>query len=380
MIVLSKKFKTYVIIIFLSFLTSIYLFEAYLSFFLPMIEIKKKEKIYKSNTGKEFDKRSKLEIFNDLRIQDKKIVISISPDNFVNKRYDIVPLSGISNSRTIHCNENGYYSIFKSDRYGFNNPDSEWDQSEIEYLLVGDSFALGNCVNRPNDIASILRKLTNKPVLTLGYNGNGPLIEYATLKEYLNPKVKKIIWLYFEANDLKNLKFEMTNKILKKYLDNPEFNQDLKNRQNELNILLKKKIINEEKNAKKVKIIGYKIKNFLKLYNFRRNFFSTEIKVVPFEFKKILNLTNKISDQNGAELYFVYLPAYNYPFYEKEDKRYLQIKNTVESLGIPFLDMNKEVFSKEKNPFELFPFKLKGHYNIAGYNKVAEAIFNFTSE
>ena len=42
--------------------------------------------------------------------------------------------------------------------------------------------------------------------------------------------------------------------------------------------------------------------------------------------------------------------------------------------------MNKEVFSKEKNPFELFPFKLKGHYNIAGYNKVAEAIFNFTSE
>ena len=52
---------------------------------------------------------------------------------------------------------------------------------KIEYLLIGDSFALGNCVNRPYDIASILRNLTKKSVLTLGYNGNGPLIEYAIL-------------------------------------------------------------------------------------------------------------------------------------------------------------------------------------------------------
>ena len=57
---------------------------------------------------------------------------------------DIFPLSGISNSKTIHCNESGFYSIYQSDRYGFNNPDEEWDNSEIEYLLIGDSFT--NCV------------------------------------------------------------------------------------------------------------------------------------------------------------------------------------------------------------------------------------------
>ena len=56
------------------------------------------------------------------------------------KIIQILPLSGISNSETIHCNENGYYSIYQSDRYGFNNPDEEWDKKEIEYLLVGDSF------------------------------------------------------------------------------------------------------------------------------------------------------------------------------------------------------------------------------------------------
>ena len=50
---------------------------------------------------------------------------------------ELLPLSGISHSKTIHCNENGYYSIYQSDRYGFNNPDKEWDEKNIEYLLIG---------------------------------------------------------------------------------------------------------------------------------------------------------------------------------------------------------------------------------------------------
>ena len=73
----------------------------------------------------------------------------------------------ISNVETIICNKNGYYFIYESDRFGFNNPDSEWDKKEIEYLLVGDSFTHGHCVNRPDDIASVLRTLSKKSVLNL---------------------------------------------------------------------------------------------------------------------------------------------------------------------------------------------------------------------
>ena len=36
--------------------------------------------------------------------------------------------------KTILCNENGEYSMYKSDRYGFNNNDLEWDKNQIEYL------------------------------------------------------------------------------------------------------------------------------------------------------------------------------------------------------------------------------------------------------
>ena len=63
----------------------------------------------------------------------------------------------ISDSKTINCNENGYYSIYKSDRFGFNNPDLEWDKKDIEYLLIGDSFVHGACVNRPYDIGSVFK-------------------------------------------------------------------------------------------------------------------------------------------------------------------------------------------------------------------------------
>ena len=61
-------------------------------------------------------------------------------------------------------------------------------------MLVGDSFTQGACVNRPNDIGSVLRTLSNKSVLNLGFDDHGPLLEYATLREYLKPNVKKILW------------------------------------------------------------------------------------------------------------------------------------------------------------------------------------------
>ena len=64
------------------------------------------------------------------------IVIRFQPTYSLKKQDNtIFPLSGISNSETIHCNENGYYSIYQSDRYGFNNPDKEWDSKVIEYLF-----------------------------------------------------------------------------------------------------------------------------------------------------------------------------------------------------------------------------------------------------
>ena len=45
-----------------------------------------------------------------------------------------------------------------------------------------------------------------------------------------------------------------------------------------------------------------------------------------------------------------------------------------------FIDIDKEVFKKEINPLELFPFKKRGHYNVEGYQKIGKAIFDLTKD
>ena len=76
----------------------------------------------------------------------------------------------------------------------------------------------------------------------------------------------------------------------------------------------------------------------------------------------------------------MYLPTYSRykePYY---NTNYNLVKNIVNELNIPFIDIHKEVFEKEQNPLKLFPFELYGHYNIDGYKKVAETIYKSTKD
>ena len=293
-------------------------------------------------------------------------------------------MSAVSNSETIFCNENGYYSIYQSDRYGFNNPDNEWDKKKIEYLLVGDSFTHGACVNRPYDISSILRNLSNKSVLNLGYTGNGPLIEYATLREYLDTNVKKVLWIYYEGNDLVNLGSEKTNDILINYLKDLNFTQNLKLNKNDIDSFLSNKIQEIIKEEEKRATFDSKLIKFIKIYNTRFLILSA-LALAPApapapEFKQILQLTKELVNKNNTKLYFVYLPEYSRYKITYENTQYNLVKEIVNELRIPFIDIHKEVFVKEQNTLKLFPFELHGHYNVEGYKKVAETIYKFTKD
>ena len=77
-------------------------------------------------------------------------------------------------------------------------------------MLVGDSFAIGYCVERRSNIAGILVS-KGSYAINLG-GGNGPLINFAVIKEYIELlKPKNIIWTYFEGNDLSDLKLKKNN-------------------------------------------------------------------------------------------------------------------------------------------------------------------------
>ena len=373
---LSSKIKEYIVIAGFSLIFSMYIFEGYLTYKNShYLKIKDKKAIYEKITNKKYDTRTQIEVFEDLKKTEKKVSVKVSPKNWFSNNFSIAPLSSVSNAKTVYGNENGYYFIYLSDRYGFNNPDKEWDSNNIEYFLVGDSFVHGANVNRPDDIASILRNLSNKSVLNLGYSGNGPLIQYAALREYLNEDVKKVLWFYFEDNDFIDLNEEIKSKILNNYLKDLKFSQNLMSKQQQIDDMVNNLV---EKGSK-----GEHLK-FVKLYNTRTKLLKKKevekiIKITqPPVFKEIMKLAKKLVDKNKSELYFIYLPSYNRYSTNYDNVNYDLVKKTINELKIPFIDIHKNVFLKQENPLKLFPFEMYGHYNEMGYKLIANNVYNLT--
>ena len=374
----------------LCIILSFYLFEFYLSkkiYSEKNLDIKIKK--YKKFSGKDWDRRSQYQVYRELLKTNKDAVPYFYPSELnIENKFKIHSLAGVSNSLTVFCNENGYYSINSSDRYGFNNPDVEWDAKVIDYVFVGDSLTHGYCVNRPHDIPSVIRKNYNQTVLNLGYGRNGPLIEYATLREYLPTKAKKIVFIYYEGNDLENLNQELKNNILLKYIEDENFSQNLKDKQSLIDNE-KQKHISARSNGEKYKyikltktrkLISQFLKKELDSNNQNINYKKNNLK----ELEKILFLSKKLVLKNKKDFYFVYLPSIDRYFKKESSSDELfyfdEIKFIVNKLNINFIDINKEVFEKEQNPLKLFPFELYAHYNIEGYKKVAETIYKLTKD
>ena len=113
---IPKKLKINITVVFVSITIGLYIIEGYLTIESYLyskqennLNTKKRFEIYKNNTGKDYDKRTKFEIYNDLKKEDSNTVIAITPKNFIDdKNLNYLPLSGISNRKTILCNENEY--------------------------------------------------------------------------------------------------------------------------------------------------------------------------------------------------------------------------------------------------------------------------------
>ena len=370
---------------FYSILFIIYFFEFSLNF----INLNKKNNIhYKSELlkkeGKIFDTRKKLEVYDFLKEEFPNVKLYIPPVNYLFvENIDIFPLSGISNTKTLYCNENGYWFDYDSDRYGFNNPDEEWNKNNIDFFLIGDSLTMGACVNRPFDTASQIRKMFNKSVINLGMGGNGPLMEFASLKEYLEPNTKNVIWLYSEANDNFELALELKNPILNKYMKDASFNQNLKDKVTEIDeiseILQKKEFSNQAKDKIRDESLKYKILEFIQLKKIKTLFNLKTPKVSfasspPKEFQKILKKAKELTEKNNSNFYFVYLPRFErYSIGQFDNDNYLKIISIVNDLNINFIDF-KVVLENEQKPLSYFPFGMWGHYNENGYKLLAKTI------
>tara|TARA_Y100000741_G_scaffold365046_1_gene358651 strand:- start:3381 stop:4730 length:1350 start_codon:yes stop_codon:yes gene_type:complete len=350
---------------------------------------------YFSNNKKinlnDYDNRSPKKVYSSLLNQNKNLKVSavIPPSLHVkNQIGETFPLAGISNSLTVYCNEIGQYMIYQSDRFGFNNPDFEWENKSYDLVLLGDSYTHGACINRPYDITSVIRSNLNKSdlenkknILNLGYSGNGPLIVLATLKEYLNDvEFKNVIYLFTEENDLKNLNFEKQNKLLLNYINNRSFKQDLKKKQKKIDILLDniiKKSFIEKDYLRVVKLTN--LRSILKKYFLTKNTIG-EKENYDFElFFKIVEEMYHFTKSKNSEFYFAYIPDRT-KYLTKENKIYPRKKifKFLKNKNIKIIDFEKLLFSLE-DPKALIPFEGKfgingNHFNKLGYRLLGDYV------
>ena len=390
---LNNKMTTMFLIILSSLVFSIYLFEFYVTYLsinrLDDLNIKKKSEMFKNMSGKNYDTRTKYSYYLNQKKTNQNIKIDINTVNLLKHNdLEIFPLSGYSNSEVILCNEFGYYKHIKTDRYGFNNLDNIWDAKKFNYALIGDSFIEGYCQDEKNTIHYKLTKLFGGNIINLAQGGAGSLQEYAIILEYLPENTKGLIWFICD-NDIIDLQKEISNKKLYRYLLENNSYQNLKLNQNSVDETFKQIFEYEEQLMKK-----NEFKRFLKLNYLRSYFHSFLFKKNPSlkiqtkykserykDFLDIMNNIKKISLDKNIELHVVYLPTYNYFKDDKYlNKDYKHIINILKKLSINYLDLNIEIFDKEKNPQDLFPFGFYGHYNNYGSDEVSKAIHRFVDK
>ena len=390
---------------------SLYLSLIIASFFIYFFEYKKniytEQRItdYCEKNYFDCEKKNLKYFFLDERTKNPDLSIYAPPihstriKKFVEK--EVFPFSGVSNSKTLICNESGKYVFITSDRYGFNNLDNIWDKS-IDVTLVGDSFTFGECVNFNETITSNLLK-ANYNTVSLGYGSNGPLITLGSIREFGSLiKSKKVFWIFFAGNDLEDLSREKKSKLLIKYLD-PNFSQGLLNKKKFIDKVYSDYFESENEKLKNswpykfslIKIFDLSIvKIFLKNYfnnyqlsNSERKESSDKYRVIDnydFDlFSKIIETANKEVKSWGGELSFVYISSpqvFHSKDYNLENKYQRdKVKRIVHSHDLEFIEIENKII-ESKIPIDKIYSLGMGHFIKNGYKIVSTEIINFLNK
>tara|TARA_B110000196_G_scaffold315905_1_gene326316 strand:+ start:148 stop:1320 length:1173 start_codon:yes stop_codon:yes gene_type:complete len=384
--VITKKIFTYSKIVIINIII--------LFFFLYLIEITinyknnnlfKKTRIYHLNIQKN-------------KTYNQNVFLNIAGHKFLdNTKISILPLSGYKNSTILLCiDENNKPIFYLSDKNGFNN---KMDNTLNDFLLIGDSYVQGMCVNNKNNLNAQFKK-HNYITTNLGMAGNGPLLEYATFKEYQNEYEYQDIILFITLdNDFYDLSNEKKNKILMKYINEENFTQKIK--ENELS---KIEVINSYFGKKTERIFN----DFLSIYHFnlkelgntlekifkKENLTSNvpnylEDDLIDLLFLRILNGFNNDAKNKNKKFYVVFNglnPDILYPNTENENElNRIYIKDKLKKLkiylnknNIPYYDFNEYIIKNynKANITTLFK-KINGqwdHYTEKGFLELTKKI------
>ncbi len=375
---------------------SLYIGEFYLAW-----KLEHTQQAAAARAGSALDTRTKLNVVRDLRTAGIDAYPIIRGRNLLTEDAQghlqpllsgggapLLPLTAMPRTTVVSCNETGQWLVYETDRHGFNNPDALWDGPAPQIAMIGDSFTHGSCVSRDQNMASILLRHFG-PTLNLGVGGDGPLLELAALTEYAEPMRPKIVlWVFCEGNDLnEDLPFELKAPILRSYLHDPAFGQNLIHKDAIISTVLRSYLDRNLREA--MDRVDDPMENFLRYVSLDRvrsavglgpiligyNGGDLGQELAVFD-QVLLSARDRVSGW-GGKLYLVYLP---------DSDRYLSrfgvgtvrqsiyhgVQDTARRHGIPMIDV-ANAFARHAAPESLFAYP-GSHYNPAGYALAAQTI------
>lgn len=361
--------------------------------------------------GAPFDERSRLEVVLDLRSRGVRAFPYAPPAGLKESGLPgppgerFAPIAGVAHATTVYCNEMGDWLVNVTDRYGFNNPDSVWDSGpEQEVVVIGDSVAQGMCL--PSGGGAVDRIRDEYPrTVNLGYSGNGPLLELASLREMSRvARGRNVVWMFFPGNDPGNLSREWVSPYLQHYFESG-YSQGLIERrevvQTSLVTYLENQIAaqTEPPPAPPSHSVYQEALDTLRLMELRERIRSRRAEQAApaqastpssdeilgtFWSRLVDRMFQDVSDQ-GAELVFVYLPAFREVAERSEhvarnaEVLKARVFEPLEERGVALIDA-EQIFLQQPDPASLFPFRIDGHYTEEGYGLIADAILSYLAE
>lgn len=295
--------------------------------------------------------------------------------------YPVAPAPG--RVTVVLCNGPEGTITYPSDRFGFDNVDSLWDQDSVDVVLIGDSYTHGVCVPRGKETAGRLRDRWS--TLNLGMSGAGPLTELGILREYATDVATPVVvWDYYEGNDLTDLRVESGRDWLTAYLD-PGYDQRLDAKRPAIDtqyeswldslIALGPGPVTGHVEARgPVQLVrdALRLRTLRTLAHFGVHF--PRRQSVLGSLPGVLSRANDDVSSRGGRLLLVYIPSYaRYDtWFGEGPPGHDELSRFAQEERIPMIDLDS-AFRATGDPRSLWS-NPRGHLNEAGYEIVAGSI------
>lgn len=348
-----------------------------------------------------YDGRTRVEVIMDLRRRGVQAEPPFYPYLLLDSPLQVdgeptIALGNMARTTSVCCNEGGQYLIYQTDEHGFPNPPNSWSADRVDLAIVGGSGAVSESVQQADGLPALMRDQYPRTV-TLGAGGNGPLLELASIREYLPAlKPKQVLWLFSESHSPDYLVSEARSQALLRYLD-ASYRQHLIDKQEGIDRAIAQYFESGLRGEQMSESWTNQARNFAFLKSVRTLLYyfvtarTAHPEPVPFDaalFEKILEEGRSEISAWGGKVTVVYWPDssryagicnYSPALRQIYDRTRDAFLNAATQAQLPVIDLSKifpDVPASESTKDAEYFYPYPAHMKPAGYHHVANAILS----